>query len=467
MYKEDLSGLLFLIKCFEEYQLNKVGIIVETLYLLAMHSTYYNRDKDGIRELCSYVVSSHAICEITIKGYFMILEYRKCILDFGTKFGYIDNINSMKSSKKFINRYSGFGHVDDNEILALVKKNNERSDYFLFDAVESADGEEGFEEYFTCNNNIIYNLMSLYTEITHNYEKIDFMTKNYLDVILPEHRENFCKNLIKEIFNLGYNYIEFGFYDLWHSGNNQTNCLAQNYERIAFNLVFNRYLTYVNQICFWKVEEKIKYSGLWGLTYYESFDVSINDKNLYEQYGHSKVYSCEELENNITENEYIRINGTSDGKISTYIANKEESITLGKIKNAKDNFIEGVYYSELFLSDGFFKYFELLDKDEKIMATTKYYLWDYKPFTNFSIINPLICKEAQLSISEDKMQYYSQGEQVCINTIKQSGFDEFLIKVDFLSKYLISNNYKIIWIFNDLQKNENLVIQYDGINIIK
>jgi hypothetical protein len=173
----------------------------------------------------------------------------------------------------------------------------------------------------------------------------------------------------------------------------------------------------------------------------------------------------------IENDKFIRIDSCRfrSNRINVYLL-KISDVSISNILRVKNSqsIIEGIYFSEIFVSRGFYKYFEAEDINNEIIPVTRSYLWDYEPFSSFAILNPVLYNEMNLLISKDKLYYYHEDKIVCKNIIKENSHDKFLIDAEFLRDFLTSNKYSIVWIYKDdeskLEGKSNM-IQYDGQNI--
>ncbi|MBU3201567.1 hypothetical protein LL037_03660 [Clostridium estertheticum] len=464
MYKDDISGLTNILKSFSSKKLSTVAIIVERLLLLSMHCMFSSNDFDGKKLLSIYIIDEFSCKDSLFQKYFMIHEYAKYIFDYAHELDIIANCN-IKYFEVAVSNINDFHKLDNFDAEKLIKtKNSVSDDYYAYNAIQCNENEMyEFEDYYECYNNVIYSLMSLYTEVKVKYNHIYFKTEDFIDIILLEYREIFCKKVIRKIIDLGYNYIKFGFYDLYKNGEGK--CIAQNYERMAFNIVLMEYISNVGEILCnigARANKKITYGGLWALTYYETFDIS-SIANQFNQSCEDNIFNYKELLEMIDRNEFIRINASYMIK-TTDIGT--HSIIYPPYTSA---LVEGIYFSEIFVSKGFYKYFELSDENgsNDKMPVTSRYLWDCDPFSRFSIINTSIYKKMDLTISEDKMCYYYKDKLICKNTIKETGNDELLIESEFLKVFLSEEMYSIVWVF-EVDKaalvSGNIIVQYDGEN---
>ncbi|MCS6130771.1 hypothetical protein DWV13_03725 [Clostridium botulinum] len=474
MYKENIAGLVYLMKNFTYYDISKVSLIMERLFLIAMHCIFRSHDNDGKKALSNYIFDNVVLQSTLFKNYFIIHEYVIYILNYAYECGFISdfNMNNFYDSNPTC---CEFEKVSSCNVEKLIKNKTLESDDELYEFIENNQYDNyDYKEYYKCNNNVIYSLMSLYSEVSVEFKKIEFKTEKFIDLILPDYRESFCKNVISKIFELGYNYIEFGFYDL--GSNDDGKYIAQNYERMAFNIIFMKYIKnigYISKDYYQSQGREIKYSGLWALTYYEESDISSLQYQFYQNDWNDKLFNFEELVDMIKSNKFIRIDSSysNKNKVRVYIL-KTSNIDIQNILNYRDpgSFCEGIYFSEIFVSKEFYKYFELFYDNSNIIPVTKTYLWDYNPFSEFTIISPFFYKEMNLSISEDKQYYYYEDKMICKNTIKESCNDQFLIDADFLRDFLIMNMYSIVWVFEEASgslERKNAIIQYDGKNICK
>lgn len=460
IYKDDISGLTNILKSFSSMKFSTVSIIVERLLLLSMHCMFTSNDFDGKKILSNYIIDEFSSKNLLFQKYFMIHEYAMYIVEYAYELGIIShcNIDYFEIASSISNN---FDKLDNFDVKNLIKtKNSKIDDCYIYDDIQFNENEMyEFKNYYKCHNNIIYSIMSLYTNVKVKYNHIEFKTEEFINLILPEYREIFCKKVIKEIIDLGYNYIKFGFYDLYKYDENKY--IAQNYERMAFNIVFMEYINNVGEIL-WNmqsgVNKKITYGGLWALTYYETFDIS-SIATQFNQNCKEKLFNYKKLLEMIRKEDFIRIN-------SSYIIKTTDINTYDIIhKSGASTFVEGIYFSEIFVSKGFYKYFELLDESSGMIPVTRCYLWDCEPFSELSIINPLIYKEMNLTISEDKMSYYYKNRLICKNAIKETGNDELLIENKFLKDFLSEKMYSIVWVFEDDKnslENKNIIVQYDG-----
>lgn len=471
MYEEDINGLVDILKYFSFIEFSKAAIILEKLFLISMHCIFYSNDIEGKKVMCNYVINSFNIKSSLFQKYFMIHEYAMYILDYAEEHelvlsSCIDELKNQEVGTKF----DEFNSCDVGKYIK--SKTRERDDFYAAYHIKYNENEDyEFEEYFTCNNDVVYSLMSLYTEIDIEYNHIEFKTEEFISLILPEYRKIFCENVISKIFEFGYNYIKLGFYDLSLFNEKST---AQIYEQMAFNIVFMKYLKncgLIKKDKWLESSSSKEYSALWELPYYEIFDVSSVDYQFYQDGIDDNLYCADELVQMIENDKFIRIDSCRfrSNRINVYLL-KISDVSISNILRVKNSqsIIEGIYFSEIFVSRGFYKYFEAEDINNEIIPVTRSYLWDYEPFSSFAILNPVLYNEMNLLISKDKLYYYHEDKIVCKNIIKENSHDKFLIDAEFLRDFLTSNKYSIVWIYKDdeskLEGKSNM-IQYDGQNI--
>lgn len=392
---------------------------------------------------------------------YYIFQYANAIVDF---------ITLHKSAKECIDFAEMFSEclqdIPNQSILKFIRKENCITDEptahgpidsFIIDMLSCCDDENDLEIYYTLQNNIVYSLMSLYTKIEVNYDNYDFITSYAIEDILPEYREMFCKNVIVKIFELGYSYFHLGFWDLYFDTRYypSLSSFITKYEKEAFSAVLMLYYNTLQR-------DGVKVMNYLFSKLQDQFcfiDLTLTNSDKPDCIQNSTQYIDQII--TIMDNEkWIRVDSSSG--ITVNLLECDKSIAIDD--NNYVPCLEGVFYSELFITKRFYEAYDYLKLKDRFKYISIDYLWDYDPFFEFSILDVDIYQEMKLTISDDKFHYYHEGIEVCKNTIYEDGKDSLLIKKSFLDNFLHDKKCKLIWIYST--KTNKQIKAYNGVKFI-
>ncbi|MGN6712478.1 hypothetical protein [Anaerocolumna jejuensis] len=458
IFEEDIQGIFHLIQFFEGFSVIKTGIISEKLWLVFRNLIFSRSDEEGLQQSCTLILQAYENSFPFYPKYFLINEYIKSILEFSVIKGILVQSrydDFMKNKFKFVKDfYSGDISIED-----LLKSSSSELDDDMYAYIEANEEEGDLEEYYKCQNNIVNNLKALYTDVKEEYENMQFITEEYIDIIPDLHKEQFCKKVIKTIFNLGYSYVRLGFHDFWRKDSDYLRYMANNYEKVAFNIVFQEYINSIGSITPDYGKEVTGFRGVWQLLYIEDYDISDNPNLDFE--GDRRVtFNREELIQQLKAGEDIYIGDYTNDIYAYLITDMEFDCNNVSIK--RDYCVEGFFFHEIFLSYGFFDYFTVRNNSEKVYQMVYSYSWDNDPYCELKILNPKIYQELNLKISKDKTEYTSNGVTVVKNCMKE-GRDVLKFNSAYLKNYIMDNRYKIIWVSNKNGVIEK-VLEWDGMD---
>lgn len=479
LFEDNIKLLIILLKKFRYV---KDLYILERLYCIAYGCVLRTKDTIEVKNLAVYLYDEFFKTRFTIK-HVMIRDHMSGILEYSIHKNLIENID-IRSIRPPYGNSTNYYELTDDQIDKMRKSRNPD-----FDDCIGPDGYhyEDLYLYHRCQNIIIDSIQSNYKKINNeDGRSIQFFeTENMIHHVLPSFQDNFCRMVIKEIFDMGYDYIRFGQNDLSYTiDTDESNIsLGQKYEWIALNKILAIYLDnkeYVFEDFFSK--EPVKYKGTWQLYFFRNIDassdyfqpyskdVSNSIKETPKDISVSNIYANSEnfFEKTIYSDKWISIGGRvlydtlyKEGfYVKPYLLDENEieelkaSILSKKFDNA-NSCLEGIYVRELYWSQAFK---DLIAKKNSEKITGKkmsiHYLWDEtdgatNSITEIDILNNFVINELDLTISGNSIEYYCNNELVCFNMFKNNAQqNNLLIKKNIITKYLIQTNRKIIWVIS-------------------
>jgi hypothetical protein len=297
-----------------------------------------------------------------------------------------------------------------------------------------------------------------------------------MDQILPEYRENYVRMVIREIFQMGYNFIKFGEFD-FNVDYNQMDSLGQKYEWIALNKILAVYLDSKQYICQrFSDDYPVKFEGSWQFTFFRKIDPSIDYYSPFEtrDYQHKKmILTSEDLlshfrsyaERSLDQIDWIAVNRveyTVNNELHStrpfLINNSEIESFKGYIQDPdhlQHKPFEDLYVGEIYWSEA---YKSLLNEmnlrncsklyDMRIMDT---YLWDINDGTmnnciEFSILSPLMLAELKLSMGSNVFELVDENRELASLQLYEHNYDDLLLlRKDIVTRYLIRSDKVIGW----------------------
>lgn len=424
----------------------------------------------------------------------IISEYIDGIINYAI---YTESINLNKTDLHHNFSNKDYYIVDENEINKLIKPPHD----FLENIGPDHHYYEELDLYHHCQNTIINSIRSLYTDYykDSNENIIHFETSNVVDFIPIIDQANFCRMVIQEIFNMGYDFIRFGENDLSHLYNKSYTedfkSLGQKYEWIALNKILKIYQVHKKNITYYN-EKEIELTSLSLLFYFRKIDPThffyhpfgpenetMNDKIEIED-SNLNFTLIKNLKVNYKNEEYIRLGkimfNSHEFQITSnqFILDKDEINIIYTMLKKGDNIptispLEGIYVKELYWSQHYkflLANIHLGILDNK--RVTNSFVWDVEDGTNrdyieFDFLSDFFIKELNLKFNMHDFNYFYQDELVCLNIYANPSITKYLLfKQKILARYLEKSGKVLTWVFkitNSINKTSyNLLIFYDG-----
>lgn len=472
LFTNRIDILTDIIKKFERVN---DAYILEALFCAAYGCVMNTRDMDQAEGLALYLYEEFFDGKEVIP-HAMIRNYLTGILEFALSKGLCGDIQAEDIKPPFKNRYE-FNEVKQ-DVVDDLRIEPSDAEISRLDPYDSYSGRVlDLNMYFTYQTSIIDDLQACYTNVPIQYgDRIHFQSVEIIDQILPECRENFVRMVIKEIFQMGYNFIKFGQFDL-SADNNQMDSLGQKYEWIALNKVLTIYLDSKQYICQRFSDDcPVKFEGVWQFTFFRKMDPSIDYYSPFDtrdyQYKRTTMTSEDLLSHfrSYAEKSLNQIDWISVNRIRYKVNNELHSTKPFLINNSDiesfklyiqnpDNLqqkpFEDLYVGEIYWSEA---YKSLLNEmnprncgkwyDMRIIDT---YLWDISDgamnnYFEFSILSPLMLAELKLSIGSHVFELVDEdGELASLQLYERNYNDILLLRKDKVTRYLIRSDKVIGW----------------------
>ncbi|OAS18422.1 hypothetical protein [Paenibacillus oryzisoli] len=493
LFKNHIHILLHLIR---KFRFVKDIYIIEGLFCATYGCVLNSNCLDEVEKLADYVFKEFFDVNEVIHSA-MIRSYLVGIIEYALSNGRCKSIDMRYIKPPYTNRYTYY-EVNQSDISKL-RKDSMSDDLMLLDPYYAFRNRVEIDIHYMCQNKIISNLEACYTNISVNKEDyIHFELSNTIDYILPEYRVNFVRMVIKEIFDMGYNYIKFGEFDLSVKDvGDHTQSLGQKYEWIALNKILSIYLDHNPYIIDRYNEDiTIKFEGVWQFIFHRKIDPSIDYFSPYDTriVGDDRLLTSHELLDNFNSLIEIKLNDIdwiavnhilykmNDNKYSStdpYLLKMTELEEMRSFLNQEINLnfhpIEDLYVKEIYWSQA---YRNLLEKQrgkdsshpflkEKMIVM---YVWDIndgamRNYIEFSILSPETIQGLQLSMGNTVFEFNNvENELVCLNLYEDQYDDLLLIRKDFISNYLKRSQKVIVWPLNN-QETDSRMIVFNGYNL--
>lgn len=483
-----LTGIL------KKFRRVRDAYILEALYCAAYGCVMNTRCMDQVESLASYIYEEFFAGKKVIP-HAMIRNYMTGILGFALSRELCENIQANDLKPPFPNGY-GYYEVKQDEIDELRKEPSEND-------IESLDPHYAYrsrddvdmDRLFTYQKSIIANLEACYTNTPiQRGKRIDFQLAEIVDQILPEYRENFVKMVIKEIFDMGYNFIKFGGFDSYVD-HNQNGSLGQKYEWIALNKILSVYLDSKHYICQELPEDRIEpFEGVWQFSSFRWIDPSIDycspfDTRIYE-YNAETIRSEELLnefssyaEKHVNQIDWIAVNRIkyqSNDKICRTVPFLLDHSELEAFQryiqdpgNLKEDSFEDLYVGEIYWSEAYQSLLKEINKywrprtefsGKKIIDS---YVWDINDgamndYIEFSILSPWMLVELKLSMGSSVFELIDENDELASLQLYDCNYDDILlIRKDKLVRYLIRSDKVIAWPV--MQNEQMIMVIFDGL----
>lgn len=484
-----LTGIL------KKFRRVRDAYILEALYCAAYGCVMNTRCMDQVESLASYIYEEFFAGKKVIP-HAMIRNYMTGILEFALSKELCRNIQTNDLKPPFTNRY-GYYEVKQEEMDELRKEPSESDiesldPHYAYRSREDLDLDMDMFLYY--RKNIIANLEACYTNVLiQRRENINFELAEIVDQILPEYRENFVKMVIKEIFDMGYNFIKFGGFDSYVD-HNQNGSLGQKYEWIALNKILSIYLDSKHYICHRFSEDRIKpFEGVWQFSSFRKIDPSIDyfspfDTRIHE-YNAETIRSEDLLnefssyaEKHVNQIDWIAVNRIkyqSNDKICRtdpfLLCHSELEAFQRYIQdpgNLKEDSFEDLYVGEIYWSKAYQSLLKEMNQDRlddefsdnKIIDT---YIWDINDgamenYIEFSILSPWMLAELKLSIGSRVFELIDEHEELASLQLYDRNYDDILlIRKDKLVRYLTRSDKVIAWPV--MQDEQMKMVIFDGL----
>lgn len=467
--------------------------ILEALCCAAYGCVMNTRRMDQVESLATYIYEEFFVGKKVIP-HAMIRSYMTGILELALSKGLCGNIQANDLKPPFTNRYSYY-EVKQDEMDELRKEPSE-SDMESLDPhyAYRSRGDADLDLFLYHRKNIIANLEACYTNVPiQRGEIINFELAEIVDQILPEDKENFVKMVIKEIFEMGYNFIKFGGFDSYVD-RNQNGSLGQKYEWIALNKILSIYLDSKHYICQRFSEDRIEpFEGVWQFSFFRKIDPSIDyfspfDTRIYE-YSAETIRSEDLLnefssyaEKHVNQIEWIAVNciqyKSNDKSCRTdpFLLDHSELEAFQRYihdpGHLKEKPIENLYVGEIYWAEAYQSLLKEINKDrlhdefsdKKIIDT---YVWDIddgamEDYIEFSILSSRMLTELKLSIGSHVFELIDEHDELASLQLYDCNYDDILlIRKDKLVRYLIRSDKVIAWPV--MQDEQMKMVIFDGL----
>lgn len=507
MVKLFTSNIKLLIELLVKFRNVKDLYILEGLLCTAYGCVLNTDEISEIEKLSKYVYKEFFDNKFLIQ-HALIRDYLSSIIEYSISKGFFSNIN-IEDIRPPYNNPNNYYEVSQQEIDVF------RKDEYSDDA-EKLDPNVSYHEeldlYYECQNIIIDSLEINCTDIENEKKDYiqDFESAEKIHYILPEYRNNFIRMVIKEIFDMGYNYIKFGEFDLSYTSrygdNNKSVSIGQKYEWIALNKILTIYLDSKQYICDNYEENKfIKFQGMWQFWSARWIDPSIDywnpiESKMCEEESHEIIVESVDdviknpssyFENRNNNDDWISVgestytiiskkdnptysfwgNVINDRKLfyaTPFLINNDELTDFNEYLQKKtishrNSNIEDLYAKEIYWSQAYNNMLvnksdnKHLDKFSERKFSCQC-VWDINDgamnnYIEFSILTPYIVKELNLLIGTNVFELFQENELACFNLYDKERKDVLLLKKSIISKYLIDEKKSIVWVIYNYQIN--------------
>lgn len=501
MVKLFTNNIRLLIKLIERFIHVKDLYILEGLLCIAYGCILNTDEITEIEKLAKYVYKEFFGKKFVIQ-HALIRDYLNNIIEYSMYKGFLSNIN-IKDIRPPYNNLHNYYEVSQQDI-DVFKKDEYSEDADKLDP--NVFYHEELDFFYECQNIIIDSLEIDCTDVEKQKKDYiqNFELTEEIHCILPEYRNNFIRMVIKEIFDMGYNYIKFGEFDLSYTsngGNNKSVSIGQKYQWIALNKILSIYLDSKEYICDNYEENKfIKFQGMWQCSSARWIDPSIDYWNPIEsqmcEEGTDEliVESIEDViknprfyfENRNNNDDWISIgqstytivapkdNSTynsfgsiiNDRKLffaTPFLINNNELTDFNeylqkKAVSHRNSYIEDLYAKEIYWSQAYNMSVNKADNNDIGKFGERKFscqcAWDINDgamnnYIEFSILTPYIVKELKLLIGTNVFELFQENELACFSLYDKNRQNILLFKKSIISKYLIDEVKTIVWTIYD------------------
>ncbi|KQO18076.1 trypsin-like serine protease [Paenibacillus sp. Leaf72] len=490
LFKDSGDELICLL---EKFSYVKDLYILEGL-LCAVYGCVLNNTRSAeLDKIGEYVYKQYfngitLIPHLTIRGYLVnIIEYT-----IWKGFGQYVDVTQIRLIDSGRDHYYEVCQ-DEIDILKLnsSEQHLERLDpYGMFSDVDD------FDLFYLYQNRIIAQLESLYTGIkVDNSDRIDFQLENVINHILPDHRENLTRMVIKEIFKAGYNYVRFGEFDIGISDMRpkRVNQLGQKYEWIALNKILTIYFESNPVICETYYSDGVpeSFEGVWQMGFFRKIDPSID---YHHPFDVSKSYEISVVSLDLLLEKFLRIVEQDMAGITWLAVNaihyridehyhltepfllaKDEVDSFRKflmtVSTINERPLEDLYIKEIYWSQAYKSFLNKIHAKRESgflqKKITDTYTWDISDgamgdYISFSILSPMIIKELGILQSDEFLTFEDEnGVCICRSLYEESYEDKLLLRKDFISDYLLQTESILAWPIS-IGKVMKHLITFDG-----
>lgn len=477
------NNLVILIKHLEKFRNVKDMYILEGL-LAATYGAILNRkDVDCLSEvgevLYPYFKKENIMVRSYLQNIYLYLAFR--------------NVQSEKVDfNTFLFKPRNYYQVNELQIDKIREGILTKDDYTKMERCY-INYEDYTEELTYEHNRIIRSFERYIKDIENEKSEIeDLHVEKLIDQIPVEDRENFIWMVVKEIFDMGFNYLMFMDKDLYGDySSNHLDSIVLKYEWIAINKILDIYLSDKGEILEAFKGNKIQFEGVWQIPFFRWIDPTMDFFSCFETkvinevvykiedilYNFESILRCENFDENwikFNKIRYFTSNNKVENAIGIMMNNAEITSTITILsehrcippqKSFEDLYVRELYWSKAYnyIQDECKQFNKLSEGAEYISEN---YIWDISDgsmveYFSFSAASKYVFDELELEMKGDVFSLYNKNQIVVKSLFEETYEDVLLVKESHLSNYLISNNKSILWPFFETENNLKCIL-YDG-----